>query len=180
MSPPVSTTKVSNIHIWSAPNIPHVIVKLRIYWGHFRPRLRLVGTDVPNIDVVIPCCREPIDVLQDTVIAALALDYPQDRFRVIVSDDGGSMQLQSWIAELQHCNLYYTARNEQDRTGFKAGNLNHAVRFIEYQLGGPAEFMASLDADMIPEREWLRAVTSHMVLDPELGVVCPSQVIIPP
>ncbi|KAH6645525.1 nucleotide-diphospho-sugar transferase [Truncatella angustata] len=159
----------------TTPNIPLVAVKLRTYWGKFRPRLRLVGTDVPHVDVVIPCCKESIDVLQDTIMAAIALEYPEDRFRVIVADDGGSTQLESWITELGQCNLYYTARNENGRTGFKAGNLNHAVQFIEHQLGQPAEFIASLDADMIPERNWLRAITAHMVLDPKLGVVCPSQ-----
>lgn len=112
-------------------------------------------------------------------MAAIALDYPKDRFRVIVTDDGGSTELMSWITELGQCNLYYTARSENGRAGFKAGNLNHAVQFIQHQLGEPAEFIASLDADMIPERNWLRAITAHMVLDPELGVVCPSQVSAP-
>jgi cellulose synthase/poly-beta-1,6-N-acetylglucosamine synthase-like glycosyltransferase len=131
---------------------------------------------VPFIDVVIPCCKESIDVLQDTIMAAVALDYPETRFRVIVTDDGGSIQLKSWIAELGERRLYYTARDENGRAGFKAGNLNHAVQFIEHQLGNPAEFIASLDADMIPEKNWLRAIAAHMVLDPKLGVVCPSQV----
>jgi hypothetical protein len=167
---------VSSLHVSSAPNIPLVAVKLRTYWGKFRPRLRLVGTDVPFIDVVIPCCKESIDVLQDTIMAAIALDYPEDRFRVIVTDDGGSSQLESWIAELGQKNLFYTARNPNNRAGFKAGNLNHAFKFVENQLGNPAEFIASLDADMIPEKNWLRAIAAHMVLDPSLGVICPSQV----
>lgn len=109
-------------------------------------------------------------------MGAVALDYPEDRFRVIVTDDGGSKQLESWIAELGQRNLYYTARQANNRTGYKAGNLNHAIQFIERQLGEPSELIASLDADMIPEKNWLRAVAAHMVLDPKMGVICPAQV----
>jgi cellulose synthase/poly-beta-1,6-N-acetylglucosamine synthase-like glycosyltransferase len=135
-----------------------------------------VGTDVPLIDVIIPCCNESLDVLQDTILAATALDYPEDRFRIIVSDDGGSTQLRSWVAEKGQQNLYYTARVKNGASGFKAGNLNHAIRFIQTLVQEPAEFIASLDADMIPEKKWLRAVIPHLLLNPKMGVACPTQV----
>jgi cellulose synthase/poly-beta-1,6-N-acetylglucosamine synthase-like glycosyltransferase len=132
---------------------------------------------VPLVDVIIPCCNESLDVLQDTILAAIALDYPEDRFRVIVTDDGGSAHLRAWVAEQGQHNLYYTARVKNGSSGFKAGNLNHAIQFIETQLAPePAEFIASLDADMIPEKKWLRAMTPHLVLNPKIGVVCPTQV----
>lgn len=165
------------INSYLAPTLPLALVKLRVFHGSFRPRLRLVGTDVPLVDVVIPCCNEALDVLQDTILAAVALYYPEDRFRVIVTDDGGSAQLRAWITEQGQHNLYYTARAKNGSAGFKAGNLNHAIRFIETQLTRePAEFIASLDADMIPEKKWLRAVIPHLVLNSNMGVVCPTQV----
>jgi cellulose synthase/poly-beta-1,6-N-acetylglucosamine synthase-like glycosyltransferase len=145
--------------------------------GKWRGRFRLVSDQVPRIDVVIPCCREPLDVLQDTVLASLALDYPEHLFRVIVSDDGGSEALRAWCNGLGRHNLFYTARVKTGAAGFKAGNLNHAVRFIELDLKGkPAEFIASLDADMIPEKSWLRAVMPHILMDPRLGMAVATQV----
>lgn len=58
----------------------------------------------------------------------------------------------------------------------KAGNLNHAIRFIQTLVQEPAEFIASLDADMIPEKKWLRAMLPHLLLDSKMGVACPTQV----
>lgn len=42
--------------------------------------------------------------------------------------------------------------------------------------GGEAEFIAALDADMIPEADWLRAIIAHMVIDDKMALVCPPQV----
>lgn len=36
--------------------------------------------------------------------------------------------------------------------------------------------MAALDADMIPEKDWLRAVIAHLVVDPNMALTCPPQV----
>ena len=62
-----------------------------------RPKLRLIGNDVPNIDIFITCCGEDDDLILDTIRAACDVDYPQDRFRVIVLDDGKSESLKSAI-----------------------------------------------------------------------------------
>ncbi|KAF7590990.1 hypothetical protein BBP40_002184 [Aspergillus hancockii] len=47
-----------------------------------RKRLRLRGSqNLPRVDVLIPCCGEPVEVILDTVRAACALDYPVSQFR---------------------------------------------------------------------------------------------------
>jgi hypothetical protein len=58
---------------------------------------------------------------------------------------------------------------------FKAGNLNYGLEVVHDMPGGAAEFMAALDADMIPEQHWLRAIMPHMILDPKMGLACPPQ-----
>ena len=60
-----------------------------------RTKPALMGDDVPNVDVLITCCREDIDVIMDTTRAACALDYPRDRFRVFVCDDGASAEVKN-------------------------------------------------------------------------------------
>lgn len=146
-----------------------------------RRRIRLFGDNVPSVDVMITACNEPLDVVQDTIRAALALDYPSHRYRVIISDDGADERLRKWTQELvrachkTHVPLYYTSRQKQGPAGYKAGNLNHAIRHADFLPQGTAEFVAGLDADMIPARHWLRTVAAHMVQDPYLGVVCPPQ-----
>ncbi|KAI1143231.1 glycosyltransferase family 2 protein [Hypoxylon sp. FL0543] len=111
----------------------------------------------------------------DTVLGALAIDYPADRFRVILTDDGASPAVKEWVFGLERPNLYYTARAKQGPAGYKAGNLNHAVEFINTLPGSPAAFVAGLDADMIPEKKWLRAVLPHLLLDLNMGVATPKQ-----
>lgn len=152
-------------------------MNLEALFGDYHPRLCLLGEDVPPIDVIITTCNESLDLVQDTARAALNLDYPPDRMRVLISDDGRSGKLEAWVAATKEAypNLYYTARIKQGPAGYKAGNLNHAIAFLASLTQGPAGFVAGLDADMIPERRWLRHVAAHMVKRPEVGLVNPTQ-----
>lgn len=150
------------------------VATLNLGFGKHRKRLRLVGEHVPDIDVIIATCNEEEGIVQDTVLAALALDYPQEKLRILIADDGGSDSIRTWVLTLQRPNVYYTHRTT--REGFKAGNLNHAVEYLDSLPGGSRQFIASLDADMIVEKHWLRSVAAHIVLDRKLALVCPTQV----
>jgi len=127
-------------------------VMLPLLFSRWRPRLRLLGSNVPSVDVILPVCNEKIDIIQDTVRATLNIDYPTTRFRVIVSDDGDNPLLKAWVEQRQQKNLHYTARVKKGAAGYKAGNLNHAMRVADGLPGGSAEYVAGLDADMMPER----------------------------
>ncbi|KAH0383600.1 glycosyltransferase family 2 protein, partial [Aureobasidium melanogenum] len=65
-----------------------------------RPRLRLVGSQVPHADVIITTCGEEIDVVMDTARAACDLDYPADRYRILVADDAANPDLEMQIAAM--------------------------------------------------------------------------------
>ncbi|KAM5359653.1 hypothetical protein ACJZ2D_014326 [Fusarium nematophilum] len=144
-----------------------------------RPKLRLTGNDVPTVDAFITCCGEDDDLVMDTVRAACDLDYPIDRFRVILLDDGKSSGLETACAKLAltYPNLFYMARLKipGQPHHFKAGNLNYGLDQVHLLPGGAGQFMAALDADMIPERDWLRAVLPHLVVDPKMALACPPQ-----
>ncbi|KAH9907036.1 glycosyltransferase family 2 protein [Xylariomycetidae sp. FL2044] len=162
------------------PSVPHILIEAYMGFGQWRKRLKLVGEAAPRVDIVITCCNEPDDVIQNTALAALALDYPERSFRVVISDDGASPVVAAWAARLGQGqgrpNLYYTARRSKPKiSDYKAGNLNHALRFTAELPGGPAPFFAGLDADMIPERKWLRRVVPHLLLDPKMAMACAAQ-----
>ncbi|GFP55786.1 cellulose synthase catalytic subunit [UDP-forming] [Trichoderma asperellum] len=144
-----------------------------------RPKMRLTGNDVPTVDAFITCCGEDDELVMDTVRGACDQDYPIDKFRVIVLDDAKSAGLERSCAILSHTypNLYYMARTKipGQPHHFKAGNLNYGLEQSNLLPGGAGQFMAALDADMIPERDWLRALLPHAVMDPKMALVCPPQ-----
>ncbi|KAK5798484.1 hypothetical protein VI817_004774 [Penicillium citrinum] len=144
-----------------------------------RAKLRLVGNDCPTVDVFITCCGEDDEVVLDTVRGALDQDYPMERFRVIVLDDGKSVTLEDSCNQIAmtNPNLYYMAREKIPGKPhhFKAGNLNYGLDQVHTLPGGASQFMAALDADMIPEQEWLRAVLPHLLVDPQMALACPPQ-----
>lgn len=152
---------------------------LFIMKGRNRPKLRLVGNDAPTIDVFITCCGEDDDLILDTVRAACDLDYPADRFRVILLDDGKSDHLKQVLLDMADSfpSLFYMRRPKFPGVPhhFKAGNLNYGLDEVHNLPGGASEYMAALDADMIPEQSWLRAVVPHLLLDDKMALACPPQ-----
>ncbi|KAJ9641163.1 uncharacterized protein PV06_01021 [Exophiala oligosperma] len=162
-----------------------VPIFMQTFWSLFimkkrqRPQLRLVGNNVPSVDVFITCCGEDDDLILDTVRAACDLDYPMDRFRVLLLDDGKSDHLQQVLNDMRELfpNLYYVRRPKFPGVPhhFKAGNLNYGLESVHNLPGGASEYMAALDADMIPEQHWLRAVMPHMLLDEKMALACPPQ-----
>ncbi len=46
----------------------------------------------PTVDVLIPTYNEEKEILEVTLLAALAIDYPSDKLNVYICDDGGTDQ----------------------------------------------------------------------------------------
>ena len=163
-----------------------VPIFMQSFWTIFvlkkrhRPKLRLVGEEVPKVDVFITCCGEEDDLVLDTAHAACHIDYPADRYRVIVLDDGKSDGLEHGVVGMQKefSNVFYRRRQKFPGVPhhFKAGNLNYGLDETHLFEDGPGEFIAALDADMIPERDWLRAILPHMLIDKQVALACPPQV----
>ena len=155
-----------------------------------RPLFQLDGVNVPTVDVLIPCCGEPVDVILDTADAAAGQDYPSSSFRVVVLDDGHSDELRAAVKDLDRSSrdrdgpeILHLSRKvkEGEKSYFKAGNLHYG---IEETLSYPicpgdqtigSEFLASLDADMIPGPLWLRRMIPHLLLDPKAAMISPPQ-----
>ncbi|KAK7423856.1 hypothetical protein QQZ08_008900 [Neonectria magnoliae] len=163
------------------PSLMHTCMTMWAAKNRNRPKLRLTasGSECPTVDVFVTCCGEEDEVVIDTVRAACDQDYPMDRFRVVILDDGKSAGLESAIASMSHTypNLHYIARIKIPGVPhhFKAGNLNNGLEQMHLLPGGAGEFMAALDADMIPERDWLRAILPHLLIDPKVALACPPQ-----
>src|SRR5690606_34350827 len=143
------------------------------------PTTILPDDDLPAVDVFIPTYNEDPHLLADTIAAAKAMDYPQDRITVWLLDDGGTDQKRNSddvttarIAEARHIELqqlcadigarYLTrARNEHA----KAGNLNNGLAH------STAELVAVFDADHAPARSFLRETVGYFSQDDRLFLV---------
>lgn len=149
----------------------------KIAEGSPRKRLRLQGHEnLPLVDILLPCCGEPVDVIMETVRAACALDYPTSRFRVLVLDDGGSIHLEQAVTRLrsQYPHLSYHSRGRQSGQVFaKSGNLNFALTTLQQKV--EPEFCAVLDADSIPTPDFLRATLPHLLKDQGAALVSTRQ-----
>lgn len=135
------------------PSLMHNIWTMWAIKQRRRAKLRLVSEDVPTVDVFVTCCGEDDDVVLDTVRGACDIDYPRDRFRVIVLDDGKSPSLEEAVNNLDsiYRNVVYMARPKFPGVPhhFKAGNLNYGLDAVHNLPGGAGTFMAALDADMV-------------------------------
>lgn len=172
----VRTSDLELTEIISVPAIPTYVMGLAAR-GKLKSSkmLRLQGNQVPTVDISVPCCGEDLDVIVDTTRAAAALDYPNAKFRVIVLDDGDSAEVQKKVTDMQIPKTYYTARIVKVNTHSKAGNMNHGLDFVNTFPGGPSEFIAVLDVDMIPLPQWLRALIPHIFQDPKVVMANPPQ-----
>ncbi|KAL8945885.1 MAG: hypothetical protein Q9222_007638 [Ikaeria aurantiellina] len=142
-----------------------------------QPLKRLTGDVCPTVDIFITYCGEELDVLLDTVRAAIVLDYPKQSYRVIVLDDSVSVNVETEVGKLrsQHKGLYYTTRGTKPKTHTKAGNLNHGLKYVSKLPGGASDMVAVLDVDMIPFPHLLRALVPHMLEDRKVAMANPPQ-----
>lgn len=137
---------------------------------------------MPGVDVIITTCKEDLETVMDTVRAAVTLDWPANKLRVLVSDDGPDSYLKVALEELKqrYPNLHYYTRPKipGKHHGFKAGNMNQAIRHLagdEFE-GAPNKWIAILDADMIPDQDWLRALMPHVMVEADVGMITIPQV----
>lgn len=141
-----------------------------------RPVLQLRGSVVPAVVMVIVTCGEPQEIIMDTVRAAVHVDYPHDKLRIIVADDGDSASLRREVTDLQanHSFLHYTSRS--GGKGYKAGNLNTCLRSFVPSIGFKFDWICVLDADMIPAFGILRSLLPHALEKDDIGMVTTGQV----
>ena len=173
--------------------LPEALAALDIALGLFsgranrpRPRYDVSGDVVPTVDVMITCCGEPVPIILNTIKAATAQKYPQQKFRVFVLDDGADRELRMAVESLvldwekrkfAGPVLRYLSRSKDPATTsfFKSGNLRFGIE-ASHRLDGGFEFLAGLDADMIVDPDWLRKMVPHLILNTRVACVCGPQV----
>lgn len=114
----------------------------------------------PTVDVFIPTYNESLDIVRTTVLGAINIDWPRDKLRIHLLDDGKREEFRRFA---EACGISYITR--KDNKHAKAGNLNNALA----QTDG--EFIAVFDSDHIPNRAFLQFTLGWMLKDPRIAMV---------
>ena len=102
----------------------------------------LRGEYTPTVDILIPTYNESIAILRRTIIGCQNIEYGNKK--VYLLDDSERPEVKELTREL---GCRYIARTEHSHA--KAGNINHALNFID------GELIAIFDADFVPSRNFL-------------------------
>lgn len=114
----------------------------------------------PSVDVFVPTYNEPLEVVKQTVFSAMGLDWPVERLRVYVLDDGRRDEFRDFCAEL---GVGYITRDNNAHA--KAGNINEALKVTQ------GEYVAIFDCDHIPTRSFLQICMGWFFKDPKLAMM---------
>ncbi len=114
----------------------------------------------PSVDVFIPNCGEPLELLDNTFRHARAMRY-RGRVRLYCLDDRNRPEVAALAA--RH-GLHYIARPDQGWLK-KAGNLRYAFDRTD------GDFILVLDADFAPAETAIEELVVHAIADPLVGIV---------
>jgi cellulose synthase (UDP-forming) len=145
-------------HLWQILGFAYTV------WG--RPRRHHHDESFrPAVDVFITVCGEPVDVVERTARAALAMRYPASKLNVYLLNDGKVAGKRNWreIDSLAK-RLKIRCITRETPGGAKAGNVNNGVRQTK------APFYVILDADHVPHEDFLTKTMPYLA-DPGVAFV---------
>jgi len=131
-----------------------------------RPRPPAQPSVWPSVTVQLPIYNE-LHVVERSIAAAAALDYPRELLQIQVLDDSTDetrLVAQRMVARYARMGVGIQYLHRASRSGFKAGALANG---LEYATG---ELLAIFDADFAPPRDFLRRTVPHFSA-PDVGCV---------
>ena len=118
--------------------------------------------EYPAVDVFICTYDEPLEILERSILSALALDYPHAT--VWVLDD----TRRDWLR--QYCERVGARHvTRPDNKGAKAGNLNNGLAATAHATNAPVILV--LDADFSPRPDFLKRTVGLLMSDPDVAIV---------
>ncbi|ROT38005.1 family 2 glycosyl transferase [Sodiomyces alkalinus F11] len=115
----------------------------------------------PTVDIFLPVCKEPIEILNNTWRHIAKLDWPAHKLKVYVMDDGVLDEVRQ-LAE--SFGFIYSVRDDRPRLR-KAGNL----RWTFARTNG--DFFCIFDADFCPRPDFIKELIVEHLDDPKTAIV---------
>jgi len=104
----------------------------------------------PSITFLVPAYNEEKHI-KKYLTSILNLDYPKDKLKVICINDGSTDKTLEICKSIKDTRLKII---DKPNTG-KADSLNYALNFVD------TEYIASMDADSYPEKDYLKNILPY-------------------
>ena len=117
----------------------------------------------PSVDIVVPCFNESNTIIA-TINSLLNLDYPKDKFKVVVIDDGST---DDSLKTLQIFKGNSQVQIHHKENGGKFTALNFAIE------NSQADLFGCLDADSFVDKDALKNMMPYFE-NPKIMAVVPS------
>ncbi|MEK7069330.1 MAG: glycosyltransferase family 2 protein, partial [Patescibacteria group bacterium] len=118
----------------------------------------------PSVTIIVPCFNEEKTVYK-TVRSLLDLNYPKEKLKIFLIDDGSTDSTWNAISKFLH---YTNIKLFKKENGGKYTALNLGLQNIE------TEFVGCLDADSFAHSESLIRIMSYFEHDDTIMAVAPS------
>jgi GT2 family glycosyltransferase len=110
----------------------------------------------PDFSIIIPTCNRPKQ-LANLLLSLAGLDYPVDRFEIIVVDDGSTEPAQTVVSAFS---------SDLDMTLLKQENSGPAAARNHGASRAGGRFLAFTDDDCVVDDKWLQALEKAFLMAP--------------
>ncbi|MCW2460432.1 UNVERIFIED_ORG: hypothetical protein M2154_002740 [Enterobacter sp. JUb101] len=114
----------------------------------------------PTVDIFVPTYNEDLSVVKNTIYASLGIDWPKDKLKIWLLDDGGREEFRHFA---QSVGVEYIARTTHEHA--KAGNINNALKYAT------GEFVSIFDCDHVPTRSFLQMTMGWFLKEKQLAMM---------
>ncbi|KAK3369337.1 nucleotide-diphospho-sugar transferase [Lasiosphaeria ovina] len=121
----------------------------------------ITDESAPTVDVYLPCCSEPLEIIENTYKHIVKLEWPAHKLQVYVLDDGNQAAIRA-LAESY--GFSYIVRDDRPRLR-KAGNLRWAFSRTS------GNFFTIFDADFCPRPDFLTELVVEHLADEKTAIV---------
>jgi len=119
---------------------------------------------LPTFSLLIPAYNEA-DTIAATLSSVLNLNYPKDKLKIYVINDGSKDKTKEIAEEIAEKNSNIILVNQQN--GGKANALNNALKLVD------SDFTATMDADSAVEKNAVRNLLQYFT-DDDIASVIPA------
>ena len=124
----------------------------------------------PTVTIAVPCYNEE-GTIEKTVKSLMALDYPKDKIKLFLIDDGSRDNTWDIIKEFDDGSNIFAFKKEN---GGKHTALNFALD------RSTSEFFGCLDSDSLVHPQALKRILKYFEIDPRTMAVAPSIIVYNP